>query len=110
MNLEEMAKSTVKQYHDAICQQKKKHWLEFMADNDNIWQVAKYLKSSIKSAFGKVPQLMRSDRMSTTDHMEQAEELLTKFFPPLLDNIDNEGIRPQRASIAMPNITMEEVE
>jgi hypothetical protein len=60
--------------------------------------------------FGKVPQLLRADKTVTADHKEQAEELLTTFFPPLLSNIDNEGPRPQRAPIPMPAITMEEVE
>jgi hypothetical protein len=31
-----MAGRAAKQYHDAIRQQKKKHWQEFLADNDNI--------------------------------------------------------------------------
>ncbi|KFZ18651.1 hypothetical protein V502_04008, partial [Pseudogymnoascus sp. VKM F-4520 (FW-2644)] len=110
VDLEETAKSAAKQYHDAICQQKKKHWNEFLADNDNIWQAAKYLKSGNESAFGKVPQLVKSDGTTTADHTEQAEELLTKFFPPLPDNIDDEGAKLQRAPIVMPAITLEEVE
>jgi hypothetical protein len=36
VDLEETAKGAAKQYHDAIRQQKKKHWDEFLADNDNI--------------------------------------------------------------------------
>ena len=107
---EEKAKAAAKQYHDAIRQQKKKHWNEFLADNDNIWKAAKYLKSGDDSAFGKVPQLIRTDGTTTVNHTEQAEELLTKFFPPLPDDIDDEGSRPQRAPVTMPAITIEEVE
>ncbi|KAJ5297274.1 uncharacterized protein N7443_008167 [Penicillium atrosanguineum] len=102
--LESTAASAAKQYHDAIRKQKMKHWNEFLADNDNIWKAAKYLKS------GKVPQLLRADGTVTTDHEEQAEELLTKFFPPLPDNIADEGTRPQIAPVEMPVITLEEVE
>ena len=57
-----------------------------------------------------MPQLVRTDGSSTNDHKEQAEELLAKFFPPLPEDIDDEGPRPQRSPIMMPIITMEEVE
>ncbi|KAJ6090904.1 hypothetical protein N7499_003618 [Penicillium canescens] len=109
-HLENTAQSAAKQYHDAIRKQKKKHWDEFLADNDNIWKAAKYLKSGEDAAFGKLPQLVRADGTTTTDHQEQAEELLSKFFPPLPDVIDDEGTRPQREPVAMPAISLEEVE
>ena len=80
--LEELAKGAAKQYYDAIWQQTKRHWNEFVGDNDNIWKAAKYLKPGDDTGLGKIPRLIRADRTSTTDHREQAEELLAKFFPP----------------------------
>ena len=62
-----------------------------MADNDNIWKAAKYLKSGDDTAFEKIPQLVKLDGTTTADHKEQAEELLTNFFPPLLEDIKDEG-------------------
>ena len=108
-DLEETAKIASKQYHDAIRQQKKKHWDEFLADNDNIWTAAKYLKAG-NEAFGKVPQLNRTDGTITTSYKEQAAELLSTFFPPLPSNIDDEGPKPQRGPVEWPAITLEEVE
>ncbi|KAI2946871.1 hypothetical protein CBS147323_11233 [Aspergillus niger] len=108
------AEGTVQQKTDrlmsAVSDAKKKHWNQFLADNDNIWKAARYLKSGEDAAFGKIPQLLRADGTTTTDHTEQAEELLAKFFPPLPDNVDDEGTRPQRAPVEMPAITIEEIE
>ncbi|RKL00430.1 hypothetical protein BFJ70_g17447, partial [Fusarium oxysporum] len=109
-DLENTAKAAAKQYHDAIRQRKNNHWKEFLADNDNIWKAAKYMKSGDDTAFGKVPQLVKADGTATTSHKEQAEELLSKFFPPLPDNIEDEGPRQQRVPVTMPNLTLEEVE
>ncbi|KAG6989317.1 Retrovirus-related Pol polyprotein from type-1 retrotransposable element R1 [Fusarium oxysporum f. sp. conglutinans] len=108
--LENTAKAAAKQYHDAIRQRKNNHWKEFLADNDNIWKAAKYMKSGDDAAFGKVPQLVKADGTATTSHKEQAEELLAKFFPPLPDTIEDEGPRQQRAPVTMPDLTLEEVE
>ncbi|KAJ3487744.1 hypothetical protein NLG97_g6342 [Lecanicillium saksenae] len=108
--LEDAAKAAAKQYHDAIRQQKKSHWNEFLADNDNIWQIAKYLKSGQDAAFGRVPQLRKTDGSYTTSDKDRAQELLTSFFPPLPDAIEEETSRPLAAAVPMPELTMEEIE
>lgn len=82
---------------------------EFLSDNNNIWQAAKYLKSGKDVAFKEVPQLVRTDGSCTLSTKEQAEELLTSFFPPLPDNIEDEGFRPLRTAVPMPDLSMEEI-
>lgn len=97
--LEEVAKAAAKQ-----------NWDAFLADNDNNWKAAKYLKSGDDTAFGKVPQLVKSNGTRTNSDTEQAEELLINFLPPHPAEIEDEGERPQRAPVPMPDLTMEEVE
>ncbi|KAM3537420.1 hypothetical protein ARSEF1564_009660 [Beauveria bassiana] len=109
-DLQNTAKAAAMQYHDAIRQQKKAHWENFLADNDNIWKAAKYLKSGKESAFGRVPRLIRADGTRTNSNAEQAEELLTTFFPPLPQQIEEEDERPTRTAVPMPDLTLEEVE
>ena len=109
-NLEQQANDVAKEYHDAVRRQKKAHWDDFLADDANIWQAAKYLDPNGSAAFDKIPPLTRRDGSTTKDRTEQAEELLSVFFPPLPAKIEDEGPRPQRAAVAMPPLTIEEVE
>ncbi|KAG7145205.1 RNA-directed DNA polymerase mobile element jockey like protein [Verticillium longisporum] len=108
--LERLAKEASKQYHDDIRRRKKAHWDDFLADNTNIWKAAKYLDTEGGGSFDKVPQLARADGTRTTNGTEQAEELLATFFPPLPGEIAEEGPRPQRSPIDMPEITLGEIE
>jgi hypothetical protein len=41
---------------------------------------------------------------------EQGEELLSTFFPPLPNGIEDVGARPQRAPVAMPDTILKEIE
>ena len=107
--LERRAKESAKEYHDAIRKQKREHWQDFLADETNIWQAAKYLKSG-QTAFDKIPALTRDDGSGTTNTKEQADELIKTFFPPLPEEVDEEGTRPLRASAPFSPLTLEEVE
>ncbi|GKU07166.1 unnamed protein product [Fusarium langsethiae] len=109
-SLEDQAKEAAKEYHDAIRRQKKAHWDDFLADGTNIWQAAKYLKPGDETNGDKVPPLKRADGTTTQDKVEQAEELLSVSFPPLSADIEDEGPRPRRREVAMPNLTIQEVE
>ncbi|KAL3713548.1 hypothetical protein TMatcc_002251 [Talaromyces marneffei ATCC 18224] len=108
--LEQQAREAAKEYHDAIRKQKKAHWEDFLADDANIWQASKYLKPSGSSFNDKIPPLAKGDGSTTKDKVEQAEELLATFFPPLPARIEDEGTQPQREPIHMPELTMEEIE
>lgn len=108
--LEERAHTAARQYHEAIRQQKKTHWEDVLADDANIWKAAKYLDASKGASFDKIPQLKRADGSPTENAMEQAEELLSTFFPPLPSVIEDEGERPQRSPVPFPDLTLGEVE
>ncbi|KAF4334758.1 endonuclease exonuclease phosphatase [Fusarium beomiforme] len=58
----------------------------------------------------KIPPLKRRDGTTTSGEAEQAEELLSVFFPPLPAVIEDEERRPAQREIAMPEVTLEEVE
>lgn len=109
-DLEHQARCVAKEYHDAIRQRQRAHWDDFLADTANIWKAAKYLQPSGAIAQDKIPPLVRGDGSQTRDKTEQATELLRTFFPPLPDVIEEKGERRQHDVIAMPNLTMEEVE
>lgn len=108
--LERRAKVAAKEYHDAIRKQKSTHWNDFLADDTNIWQAAKYLQPDSNTISGRVPPLTRGDGSVTEDNAAQAEELLATFFPPLPSTIGEEGPRTQRRPVHMPELMMEEVE
>ncbi|XP_044717330.1 reverse transcriptase (RNA-dependent DNA polymerase) domain-containing protein [Hirsutella rhossiliensis] len=109
-DLEQRAKEAAKEYHDNLRRQKKAHWDDFVIEGSNIWRAAKYLKPGTEMTDDKVPPLKRADGSITESKGEQAEELLSTFFPPLPTRIEPEGERPQREEIAMPDLTLQEIE
>ena len=108
--LEDNAKEAAKVFHDAVRKQKKAHWEDFVAESENIWQVAKYVKPQDTAAFDKIPSLTGQDGSKAEDKKEQAEELLKVFFPPLPSVSEKEPERPRSMELDMPQISMEEVE
>jgi exonuclease III len=108
--LERRANEAAKEYHDAIRRQKKVHWQEFLEDDANIWQAARFLDPRESPAFDKVPPLVRVDGSTTQGKEEQAAELLETFFPTLPQEIEDEPIQHQRPPVPWPQLTMEEVE
>ncbi|KAJ6437917.1 reverse transcriptase [Purpureocillium lavendulum] len=109
-DLERRAKEAAKEYHDAIRRQRKAHWDDFLAEDTNIWKAAKYLEPGQDTMSDKVPPLKKEGGTMTRNRAEQAEQLLETFFPPLPTRIEEEGLRPQRRAVAMPALTLEEVE
>ena len=109
-SLEQRAREAAKEYHDAIRRQKKAHWQEFLQDDANIWQAARYLGPSDSPAFDKIPPLERTDKSITQGKEEQAEELLKTFFPPLPEEISDEPVHHPHQPVPWPELTMEEVQ
>ncbi|OAQ58910.1 reverse transcriptase [Purpureocillium lilacinum] len=109
-DLERRANEAAKEYHDAIRRQRKAHWDDFLAEDTNIWKAAKYLEPGQDTMSDKVPPLKKEGGTMTRNRAEQAEQLLDTFFPPLPTRIEEEGLRPQRRAVAMPALTLEEVE
>ncbi len=107
---EEQAHGAAKCSHDGIRRQKKKHWDDFLSEDVNIRSAAEFLDPSSLSVRDKIPQLVRTDGSSTTDKADQAAELLATIFPPLPADIANEGARPTRSPVVMPQLTTDEVE
>ena len=107
--LEQQARAASKEYHDAIHRQQRTHWDDFLADDANIWKATRYLQPDQGSSCSRIPQLRRADGSLTKNIAEQAEQLLATFFPQLPENIEEEGDRPQRTAVAMPQLTREEI-
>jgi hypothetical protein len=109
-SLEQQAHEAAKEYHDAIRRQKKAHWQEFLQEDVNIWQAARFLGPRDSPALDTIPPLERTDKSITQGREEQAEELLKTFFPPLPEAISDEPVHHQHPPVPWPELTMEEVE
>ena len=110
LDLETQAREAAKRYHGAIQNQKKTHWHDFLSNNTNIWQAARYIDPTDGSYFDKTPPLVRKNGSVTADNQEQAIELLDTFFPSLPKEIEDEPLAPAKEPISMPRLTLQEVE
>ncbi|KAI7722984.1 hypothetical protein KC353_g42 [Hortaea werneckii] len=108
--LEQQARAASKEYHDAIHRQQQTHWDDFLADDANTWKATRYLQPDQGSSWSRIPLLSRADGSLTRNTAEQAEQLIATFFPPLPEDIEEEGDRPQRTAFTMPQLTEEEIE
>ena len=109
IKLEQLSATATKQYHNTIQYQKKQHWEEFVAEQDNIWKVAKFLKLDSFSSSVKVPPLFKADGSATEEEEQKAKELLDSFYPPLPESIAEEPIAATATPVEDPDITLEEV-
>ena len=108
--LEQQARAASKEYHDAIHRQQQTHWDDFLADDANTWKATRYLQPDQGSSWSRIPLLSRADGSLARNTAEQAEQLIATFFPPLPEDIEEEGDRPQRTAVTMPQLTEEEIE
>lgn len=71
-------------YFKAFREQKKKHWEDFLEDNENIWQALKYLSDGTGTAgFASISGLKTPEDQLVDKNSEIAATLLSKFFPSL---------------------------
>ena len=78
MTLRDVMHSARRSYFTAIETQKKKHWREFLDDNQNVWTALKYLGGMSKKH--TIPPLQGQDHV-VEEESEKAELLLQTFFP-----------------------------
>jgi hypothetical protein len=64
------------------------HWNDFLADKANIWQATRFLKEGNSLGRDRIPPLKKMDTSATKDKVEQAQQLLDAFSPPLLSCVD----------------------
>ena len=104
------ARTATQQYHKAIQKQKKNHWDEFVAEQDNIWKIARCLEPKKTSSFSKVPPLIRLNDTVTEGEAQKASELFSVFYPPLSDAISKEHVSPGVIPIGDHEIEIGEIE
>jgi Reverse transcriptase (RNA-dependent DNA polymerase)/Endonuclease-reverse transcriptase len=105
----QMAQSYRKRFHDAVRNQKKTHWLDFIADADNIWKVAKCMDPNQGTSFAKIPVIKASGTRLLTKNASIAQELLKEFFPQPPQVTETFQEAQQQDELPMEPISEEEV-
>jgi hypothetical protein len=112
-HLAEMARTYKKRFHDAMRQQRKSHWQDFIADTNNIWSISRYLDPSKGASFSQIPALQNSNKQLVTSEPEVAQALMEEFFkqtPEVMTDErerTNEGLREE---LPMEPVTETEVQ
>lgn len=97
-------------YFKAIRAQKKKHWDDFVEDNENIWQASKYLSNSAgTSSFATISRLRSPEDHLVVSNPEIATTLVNKFFPPL-PQYPTPEIITSYYQLPAPSITEKDIE
>ncbi|KAF9728545.1 zinc knuckle [Paraphaeosphaeria minitans] len=105
--LQQMAVTYRKRYHDAIRNQRKTHWQDFVAEARNVWTMARYLDPAQCATFARIPAIETNEGVSTSSG-EIARCLLEEFFkPPPGVTEEPEDERPREA---LPMEPLSEVE
>ncbi|KAJ5819478.1 hypothetical protein N7474_005069 [Penicillium riverlandense] len=107
-DLEAEVKKLCHQYHTAIRDQKRKHWLDYLDTAENLWDAARYAKNG--SERKPIPPLqITPEGESVRDETEKAKVLLEAFFPPT-PSIEREETRELPAPLHMDPVSDEEIE
>jgi len=62
-----------------------------LVEDTNIWKATHYLKTDDGLGWSRIPPLQNADSSTTTNSLEQAEQLLATFFLALPKNIEDKG-------------------
>jgi hypothetical protein len=106
--LEEKAKAFKKRFHDAARKQRSNHWQDFVEDANNIWDIAKYAKPDAVKQPNRIPALRTATGKAETAP-EIAECLLTGFFPPLPEVVQEPNQADQVEPLLHIPLTKDEV-
>ena len=102
-----LADSARRTFHNAIDQQKRNHWKEFLDKPTNVWKAAKYARR--REGIVQIPGLVTGDETARTDS-RKAEVLIDAFSPtPPEPDGGNLPAPKQRNKVDWPALTIQEI-